>query len=66
MTMRLRLVKVTMQATCVIDDGESLREQVTEPVTIAAADWPDYAASGFAEQLAQAELSLNEPAPDQP
>jgi hypothetical protein len=41
---RLRLVKVVVQAHYVLDDGETLTEQVAEPIAVAAAEWPDFPA----------------------
>jgi hypothetical protein len=56
---RLRLVKVVTQATFVLDDGESLVEQLANPVTVSAAEWPTYAGGRFQEQVAALEAELN-------
>jgi hypothetical protein len=61
---RLRLVKVVAQATFVLDDGESLVEQVANPVTVSAAEWPTYANGRFLEQVAALEADLNGAAPE--
>jgi hypothetical protein len=63
-TPRLRLVKVVTQATFVLDDGESLVEQVANPVTVNANEWPTYATGRFQEQVTALEAELNGPAPD--
>jgi hypothetical protein len=62
---RLRLVKVVTQATFVLDDGESLVEQVANPVTVNASEWPTYATGRFQEQVEalEAELNGSEPEP---
>lgn len=69
-TPRLRLVKVVAQATFVLDDGESLTEQIAAPVTVSAADWPSYATEIFPKHVAELERQLNgldeEPAEDAP
>lgn len=57
-TPRLRLVKVVVQATLVLDDGESLTEHVTSPVTLSASEWPTYATETFPEQLTLLEQQL--------
>lgn len=41
---RLRLLKVTLQATYALDDGETLVEQQTGSVVVSAKDWPAFAA----------------------
>jgi hypothetical protein len=51
MTRRLRLLKVIVQPVVVIDDGDSLLEQVADPVVVSAADWPTYATEGFARSF---------------
>jgi hypothetical protein len=62
---RLRLVKVVVQATFVLDDGDSLTEQLAAPVTVSAAEWPTYASETFPKQVAELEQQMNagEPAP---
>jgi hypothetical protein len=56
--MRLRLVKVIVQPVFVLDDGETLAERATEPVTVSPADWPTYPTTGFvqATEALQAQL----------
>lgn len=41
MSKRVRLLKVQLQVTAVIDDGESLTEAPTQPVTLTPAQWAD-------------------------
>lgn len=41
---RLRFLKVVVQPIYVLDDGETLIEQPTQPATVSAADWPAFAA----------------------
>lgn len=55
---RLRLVKVDVLAHFVVDDGESLTEIGSGPVTVTAADWPGYAERFEADRLAQ-EQAMN-------
>ena len=43
--MRVRLLKVVVQPVFVADDGDTLTEQVAEPITVAAAGWQDFADS---------------------
>jgi hypothetical protein len=62
---RLRLVKVVTQATFVLDDGGSLIEQVANPVTVNASEWPTYATGRFREQVAELEAELNGSEPDE-
>jgi len=46
---RLRLLKVVTQATFVLDDGDTLREITTDPVTVSATDWPEFPVRQFVE-----------------
>jgi hypothetical protein len=57
---QLRLLKVVVQATFVVDDGESLTEQVAAPVTVSAAEWPAYATETFPQQVAALEQQMAE------
>jgi hypothetical protein len=41
---RLRLLKVAVQATYVLDDGTSLKELPAQPTMVPASDWPAFAA----------------------
>lgn len=41
MTIRLRFVGVVLQPQFMADDGDSLVPVPVQPITIAAADWPD-------------------------
>lgn len=45
--LRIRLLKVVCQAVFVIDDGEHLTEQVAQPVSVPAEDWPSYPTGAF-------------------
>jgi hypothetical protein len=45
----LRLLKVICQPVFVVDDGETLLEQVAEPIVVPAAEWPSFATGSFAE-----------------
>jgi hypothetical protein len=55
---RLRLLKVVVQATFVLDDGESLAEQVAAPVTVSANEWASYSSETFPAQVAALEQQL--------
>lgn len=44
--MRLRLLKVIVQPVFVLDDGETLTEQVADPFTVTAAGWREFADEG--------------------
>ena len=46
--MKLRLLKVVVQAVFVLDDGETLTETTAEPVVVPAHEWPTYPTNGFA------------------
>jgi hypothetical protein len=59
MAAKLRLVKVVVQPHFVLDDGETLTEQVAEAVTVPASDWPTYATKQFRESVELLEESLN-------
>lgn len=52
MAKRLRLLKVIVQPVFVLDDGEELTELTTDPVIVAARDWPDYPKTTFLESVA--------------
>lgn len=59
--MRLRLVKVVCQAHLVAEDDDgNLSEQVSEPVTVAAKDWPAYSGTTFPRELERLETTENE------
>lgn len=49
---KLRLLKVIVQPVFVLDDGESLTEQVAEPVAVPPSEWPTYPTEGFARGVA--------------
>jgi hypothetical protein len=46
---KLRLLKVVVQAVFVLDDGETLSETTAEPVVVPANEWPTYPTEGFAQ-----------------
>ena len=50
---KLRLLKVIVQPVFVVDDGENLTEQMSEPVVVSAVDWPRYATGAFVEAFEQ-------------
>lgn len=51
--MKLRLLKVIVQPVFVLDDGESLTEQVAQPVEVSPAEWPTFATERFAASVAE-------------
>lgn len=59
---RLRLVKLVVHPTFVIDDGESLEEVQAQPVQVNAADLDGFA-ERFLADMADAERQLSD-APD--
>lgn len=59
---KLRLLKVIVQPVFVVDDGDSLEEQIAQPVNVSPADWPTYATTTFAEGMAQLQAQLDEDA----
>jgi hypothetical protein len=59
---RVRLLKVAVQATFVVDDGESLEEQTGQAVVVNAADWPAFAERLEADRAATEEAMNHDPA----
>lgn len=55
---RLRLLKVLIQPVLVVDDGEGLSEANTQPVEVAADDWPSYP-DVLAARIVELEDELN-------
>lgn len=55
--MRLRLLKVVVQPVFVLDDGDTLTEQVADPFTVPAAAWRDFADEGGSFDQAVAKLA---------
>jgi hypothetical protein len=49
MKRRLRLLKVIVQPVFVVDDGETLSEVNAQPLVVGAAEWDEWATSGFDE-----------------
>lgn len=47
MSARLRHLKTVVQHTFVLDDGETLVEQVADSLTLSAGQWTEYASGGF-------------------
>jgi hypothetical protein len=60
---RLRLLEVVVQPTLVVDDGESLRKMVADPVVIQATDWETWAASAFSKEALVDLLATLDPPP---
>lgn len=58
---KLRLLKVIVQPVFVVDDGESLREEPIQPVTVSPADWPTFATTTFIEGMATLQAQLDAP-----
>lgn len=66
---RLRLLKVAVQPTFVVDDGETLAEITGPPQSIPAGDWRDFATGAFTDDDLAALLErsdLSEPPPPPP
>ena len=53
MTGHLRLVKVLVQPMCVWDDGESLSEVTTPPVSVPASEWENYTLAAHLDDINQ-------------
>lgn len=58
-TKKLRLLKVVVQPTFVVDDGETLSEVLAEPVVVLAKDWAEYATGPFADAASAYERKIN-------
>jgi hypothetical protein len=58
--MKIRLLKVAVQATVVLDDGEHLQEAVFEPTIVTAAKWREFADASFKEPHMQELMGLVE------
>jgi hypothetical protein len=61
---KIRVVKVIVQPVVVADDGKTLTELDIGPATVPPEAWPDYATTGFVEQLAAIEKQINAEAAD--
>lgn len=60
MTRRLRLLRVTVQAEFIADDGETLEPVAVEPVTLTAAEWASYPATfEAARQSLEAQINTD-------
>lgn len=57
---RVRLLKVVIQPTFVIDDGTTLIERTSEPVLISAEQWPTYYKEQFLPNVELLEQSINQ------
>jgi hypothetical protein len=55
---RLRLLKVVVQPVFVVDDGDQLREQPAQPVTVSPEDWPTFATTTFVDGMEQLQAQL--------
>lgn len=62
---KLRLLKVITQAVFVVDDGETLVEQPTQPIEVPAAEWPTFATRRFAEGVEQLRQQTEGPPDEQ-
>lgn len=58
--MKARLLKVVVQPVFVIDDGDTLAEQVAQPIEVSAADWPTFATDQFPDMVDALNKSLGE------
>lgn len=58
MSKKLRLLKVVVQPFFAVDDGESLEEQTSQPITVPASEWTDFPAK-LEEQRKEAERELD-------
>jgi hypothetical protein len=58
--MKIRLLKVAVQATVVLDDGEHLQEAVFEPTIVTAANWRGFADGSFKEAHMQELMGMIE------
>jgi hypothetical protein len=56
--MKIRLLKVAVQATVVLDDGEHLQEAVFEPTIVTAAKWREFAGHSFTEPHMQELMTM--------
>jgi len=65
---RLRLLQMLCTPQLVLDNGETLTPVGTDAVHITAADWPDYATTGWVGHLAalQAQADAQQPTPSAP
>jgi hypothetical protein len=59
-TKRLRLLKVAVQPTFVLEDNDTLTEVKHGVIEIPAAEWPTYSSERFPREVAEAEKGLNE------
>jgi hypothetical protein len=48
--MKARLLKVIVQPIIVMDDGETLTEQVCQALTVPAKDWPDFSSKSLGQE----------------
>jgi hypothetical protein len=56
---KIRLVKVVVQPTFVIDDGKSLKEVDPQTVVIPAEEWPTYSSERFPREVEKWQEKLN-------
>ncbi|MBK8748775.1 MAG: hypothetical protein IPM04_13205 [Saprospiraceae bacterium] len=62
---RVRLLKVVVQPVFVVDDGETLTEQVADAFTVNASAWRDFADEGGAFDQGCAALVAQADPPEQ-
>lgn len=55
---RLRLVKILVQPVFVLDDGETLTEQIAQPREFPAAQWPEPAVTQIEQGIAQVQAQV--------
>ena len=49
--MKVRLIKILVQPVCVTDDGKTLTEVNTQPVSVGAEDWDKYSLDEHMKQI---------------
>lgn len=59
MSKQIRLLKVLVQPVFVVDDGDTLTEQATNPVEVSAVDWPTFATGPFVQGMEELQARLD-------
>lgn len=57
--MKARIISIVIQPQIVIDDGDNLTPQQVQPMTVLWRDWPQFAAHGLQDALAQLQAQLD-------
>lgn len=57
--MKARIIGVQVIPQIVIDDGDNLTPQPVQPMTVLWRDWPQFAAHGLQDALAQLQAQLD-------